>query len=214
MNRDKPNHIAVRVYDEQLAGGIIRGDIGIFEMEGMILPSLSIEGVWKFKTGDDMEWKNPEYSDKKWDSLITPSFWETQGYYEYDGFAWYRKHIFVPEEYEDKSLVLMMGKIDDIDQVYINGKLIGSTGDFNETNRSNNFPFEYQQFRGYYLTKEDINAGKENVIAVRVYDGYKDGGIYRGPLGFVTQSDYVKFWRDRKKEEKEEKSIFDILFGN
>ena len=95
-------------------------------------------------------------------------------------------------------MVLVMGKIDDIDEVYVNGKLVGSTGDMwlvpDEFNRHN----EYQQFRGYFIPDGLLIPDGENTIAVRVYDGYNIGGIYEGPVGFIEQDRYADYWKHQK----------------
>ena len=43
---------------------------------------------------------------------------------------------------------MLMGKIDDIDQVYINGTFVGSTGNFQKKDESVNTGQEYNAFRG------------------------------------------------------------------
>jgi sialate O-acetylesterase len=48
-------------------------------------------------------------------SKIFPAWWETQGYRNYDRFAWYRKEFIVPEKLRQEQLVLMLGKIDDLE---------------------------------------------------------------------------------------------------
>jgi sialate O-acetylesterase len=95
----------------------------------------------------------------------------------------------------------MMGMIDDIDQTYINGTLVGSVGDWNFENLSNNFNQnnEWEMLRGYYIPSNLLQPGKENTIAVRVYDGFINGGIYRGPIGLITQENYRKYWNSLKE---------------
>ena len=137
-----------------------------------------------------------------------PGFWESQGYNNYNGFGWYRKTFKIPSELKDKKLVLMVGKIDDLDQVYLNGELVGSTGTIKDNPEENKFSQEYAQFRGYYIQDGIIKPNEENVIAVRVYDGWRDGGIYEGPIGLITQERYTKFWRKKK----DYKNIFELIF--
>ena len=184
------NTIAVRVYDDELEGGILRGDIGVYTPEYSLRNGINLTGRWKFRTGDNPDWKEIKINDTKWDSIIVPGYWETQGYPDYDGFAWYRKSVFVPQKYRDEKLIIVLGKIDDLDEVYINGKLIGSTGNMNTRDLADN----YQKLRGYYLSSDDLRYGGKNLIAVRVYDGFKDGGIYEGPVIIVPQKDYIKYW--------------------
>jgi hypothetical protein len=202
LNSD--NVIAVRVYDSKLEGGIVKGDIGLYYLK-TIVPDYNLEGIWKFATGDEEEWKEPGYKDNKWADIIVPGYWESQGFRDYDGIAWYRKSFPLPDNLKGRNLVLLVGKIDDLDEVYLNGVFVGSTGDFNSGQSGN----EYQVMRGYYLP-DGILKEKDNVLAVRVYDGFRDGGIYQGPVGLVRQEKYTEFWKSMRKK----RNIIDIFFGN
>lgn len=95
-----------------------------------------------------------------------------------------------------------MGKIDDIDQVYINGTLVGSTGNFPSRPETEvNTGQEYDAFRGYYIPEGLLKKNQKNVIAVRVLDTGGAGGIYEGPIGILTQTKYIEYWRKIKKPE-------------
>jgi sialate O-acetylesterase len=102
----------------------------------------------------------------------------------------------------------MLGKIDDLDECFINGQKVGGTGDFEVTAQTNFFDQEYLELRGYYIPDNVIKFGDVNLIAVRVYDGTLDGGIYQGPIGFVTQEEYRDYWKDRRGK----KSFWDYIF--
>jgi hypothetical protein len=204
LKLNQENIIAVRVYDSKMEGGIMNGNVGLYYLE-TILADYNLEGSWKFRTGDDITWKSPDYNDQSWKDIIVPSNWENQGYMDYDGFAWYRTNFSLPEKYKDQKLVLLMGKIDDFDEVYLNGVLIGSMGDFDSKEAHG----EWTQTRGYFIP-DGILKDKNNVIAVRVYDGFMGGGIYQGPVGLVRQEKYTKFWQSQKKK----KNIFHVIFGD
>lgn len=210
FKKNGDNVISVRVYDSELQGGITMGEIGLFFMSNGLISNINLEGLWKFKTGDNKEWKKNNFNDKDWDKIVVPGFWESQGYNNYDGFGWYRKTFKVPSDLKNKKLVLMVGKIDDLDQVYLNGELIGSTGNIKDNPAENKFSHEYAQFRGYYIPEGLVRFNEENAIAIRVYDGWRDGGIYEGPVGLITQERYTKFWRKKK----DKKNIFELLFDN
>jgi Glycosyl hydrolases family 2, sugar binding domain/Beta-galactosidase second all-beta domain len=205
----KENVIAVRVYDSRLNGGITWGNVSIMILEALDL-EVNLEGFWKFKLGDDLSWKSSDYFDAEWDSIQVPAHWEIHGYQDYNGFAWYRKEFFLEESFVGDQLVLLLGKIDDIDECYLNGKIIGSTGDFDRTPRTNRFENEYVELRGYYIPENLIKYGDENVISVRVYDGFRDGGIYQGPIGITTQEEYRSYWKERKRN----KGFWDFIFNN
>jgi hypothetical protein len=209
LNLKGENQLAVRIYDSQLVGGIINGDIGIYAPEQKFSIKHNLEGLWKFHTGDKMEWKETDFDDSNWDDVSVPGLWEAQGFKKYNGVAWYRNTFILPEELENKKLVLMLGKIDDIDECYLNGTLIGNTGIIAAEPERSQFGSEWSQIRGYYIPLHLLQSGK-NVIAVRVYDGYKDGGIYEGPIGLITQEDYVEYWKSKKRK----KSFWEILFDN
>ncbi len=204
------NYIAVRVFDAELDGGILRGDIGIFAYTNGMKLSVNLEGEWKFRTGDSPEWKDPNYDDSNWNQIFVPGTWEVRGWPNYDGIAWYRLTFKVPRNFDADKAVFVLGKIDDVDEAFLNGTKIGSTGDFYSAVHNRNFGEEWAQFRGYYIPRGILKPGEENTIAVRVYDGFQYGGIYEGPIGLVTQDKYREYWRNRK----EKKNIWDLIFGN
>jgi sialate O-acetylesterase len=92
-------------------------------------------------------------------------------------------------------MILLLGKIDDIDQTFVNGILVGSTGKWNFTDIPTDFNSneEYRTNRVYSVPQKLLKFGEENTIVVRVYDGFQDGGIYDGPVGLIKQSNYKKY---------------------
>ena len=204
--KEGDNTIAIRVYDAQLEGGITGGDVGLLvvdsdaKMTSNIDLDINLTGIWKFSLGDISDWKNPGYADKDWEEIFVPAFWEIQGYKDYDGFAWYRKSFVFLQKYSGQKMVLLLGMIDDIDQTFVNGVLVGSLGDWNFDKIPTRFNqnYEWITVRAYDIPDNILKPGKENIIAVRVYDGYLDGGIYKGPIGLVTQVKYREYWKSRK----------------
>lgn len=193
------NTLAVRVFDEHLEGGIVRGNIQLLKEKIPMELEIDLQGIWKFKIGDDIRWSNQQNFDN-WDDIIVPGMWENQGYNNYDGFAWYAIQFTPSTELANENLVFVLGKIDDIDQLYINGNLIAATGNFNDVTK-NPFSVEYQEQRGYYIPKGIIKANKLNTITVRVYDLRGNGGIYNGPVGIISQKNYIQYWRTRKQHQ-------------
>ncbi|MHB1921440.1 MAG: putative Ig domain-containing protein [Chitinophagaceae bacterium] len=145
---------------------------------------ISLEKGWKFHTGDDPRYDSPQYNDSGWKSMEVGHYWEEEGHPGYDGFAWYRLHVIIPSSLKTESYLkagfnIELGKIDDGDQVFLNGKLIGQNGGVNA-------PIEegsYNQNRVYVLPITDpaIHWDQENLIAVRVFDHGGNGGMYEGP---------------------------------
>lgn len=93
---------------------------------------------------------------------------------DYDGWAWYRLELNMPEVMrKSEKIYFSAGAIDDFDEVYVNGTLIGRTGA--ETSHYWTAPRQYV-FPSSLLKKEG------NIIAVRVFDEKGVGGIVKLPL--------------------------------
>jgi len=200
INFDGTNILAVRVYDLSGAGGIVSGDIGLYGERSPVSFEVNFQTTWKFRTGDDPVYKVSDYDDHDWEEIFVPARWEDQGYRDYDGWAWYRKSFSYSGNTND--MVLVMGRIYDIDQVFINGRLVGSTGNF-DTRRGEDpeVDDEYDNFRGYYIPDGVLMRNRVNVIAVRVFDRGRSGGIYEGPVGLMTGEQYSSFRRrDRHRD--------------
>jgi len=123
--------------------------------------------------------------------LNVPGYWESQGISiannrfpdakrPYDGYAWYRCSVVIPEKYKGKKLMLMLGAIDDMDTTYFNGGQIGYTG--TETKDY------YAAVRDYSIPEKLVKYGKNNIIAIKVYDNYGRGGIVGPKLYIHTAS--------------------------
>jgi sialate O-acetylesterase len=207
LNFSGDNVVAVRVFDVRLSGGITRGRVGLFELKNAPTPEQNLTGHWKFTTGDDMAWKEPVVDDRTWNDIVVPGYWETQGFPEYNGFGWYRVKFRVPDELATKRLILLLGKIDDVDETYLNGELIGRTGKITKDLNPSDYNTEWLESRAYTIPPNILLPG-ENVIAVRVADVFMHGGIYDGPVGLISREQYQKW----KKSSNPVWTIFDWLF--
>ena len=87
---------------------------------------VAIAAQWHFHTGDDPAWASPDFDDSQWPLLRIDKPWSEQGYKGYSGLAWYRIRVKLPATHE--PLALAMSRIADADEIYVNGKLIGSDG--------------------------------------------------------------------------------------
>jgi DUF1680 family protein len=84
-------------------------------------------------------------------------------------------------------LKLCLGQIQDADQTFFNGKLIGETGSFSP------FTGKWGQPRNYFVKADQIEWDAENTIAVRVYGPNNNGGMHTGPY---TYEPYMIAFRD------------------
>jgi alpha-galactosidase len=162
---------------------------------------------WKFKAGDNTSWSAPAFDDSKWTTILPSRIWEEQGFQKLDGFAWYRMRFMLPASLKEESpmkdsLQFLLGRIDDCDQVFLNGKLIGQNRVTIAAKTAGDEEFIKAQGiwnteRRYVLEAGDARIlwDKENVIAVRVYDQNGAGGMFSKPfaISMVSFADYVKF---------------------
>lgn len=154
---------------------------------------VTLDTGWKFKTGDDPTWSTAGFDDSKWDTLSPTENWEQQGYSGHDGFAWYRLKVIIPSSLKESAIIkdslqFILGRIDDCDQVFLNGKLIGENG-MTIKQECQGDPGFYKAHgkwyldRRYILPADDprIHWDQENVIAVRVFDHSGPGGMFAKP---------------------------------
>jgi len=186
------NTIAVRVYDTVLGGGIVSGEIGIYEYQDENYGAMLLEGLWKFREGDDFAWKQKDFDDSEWAYLVAPGLWKYLGKKKFGSYGWYRKTFKLPKRLQEEELTLILGKIDDFDEVFFNGELIGMTND----GKPYGFSGSYQKLRVYNVPADIVDAKRENVIAVRVFDMGGEAGIYKGPLVIMRSKYSANFVRD------------------
>lgn len=129
------------------------------------------EGWWRERTGDrpghepwsarpNGEWKP---------APVERGYWENWGVPElakYDGMLWYRTNVTLTKSQAAQQATLALGRADESDQVWINGRLVGAAGPGGE--------------KSYKVPPKLLRAG-ENTVVVSVLDTYANGGL-PGPL--------------------------------
>ncbi|MBI1374627.1 MAG: sialate O-acetylesterase [Phycisphaera sp.] len=116
--------------------------------------------------GTKASWQNTDADDASWKTMKLPNGWENAGLPNYDGIAWFRLAVTLPDGAAGKKAKLRLGPIDDIDTTYVNGRWVGGETVWNH-------PREYNVPAGV------LKAGR-NVIAVRVLDTGGGGGLFGG----------------------------------
>lgn len=148
-------------------------------------PFVNLEGKWKFKSyasdegkrerinrsaaedkDSDKSWTSLDYDDSSWKSVSVPAMWGKEGFPKtYVGL--YRKKINLPEDYKG-PLYLNGKRLADYADIYINGKLVHKTKIWSEDFCIN--------------VSNDLRRGTENVIAIRLFNKYFEGGMYWGGI--------------------------------
>lgn len=124
------------------------------------------------------KWYLPATQLNDWKQIDAPVLWESAGYPAMDGVAWYSKDIELTEDEIKNQATLSLGPIDDIDETYINGQLVGRTE-------------RYDTPRQYTIKPGILKSGK-NRIAIRVIDNGGGGGIWGNVSQMYLQLGNVK----------------------
>ncbi len=159
-----------------------------FDLERNREPLVSLDGPWRFHPGDSPAnpaapssflWAQPAFDDSTWPLLQSNRFWSTQGYPEMSGYGWYRFTIQIPPGDEPTSL--MLAPIMTSSQVFVDGRLIGGSGQMPPTSVPNT-RISYQIFP---LTQLGNSTSRTVHVAIRVWHspvwaGYVGGGPFGG----------------------------------
>lgn len=128
---------------------------------------------WLFQTdpmqdGHLKEFFKPGHDLSRW-KKIRMGVWETQGFQDYDGVAWYTIKFNMPEKMDCNAVEVAFGAVDESAWVWLNGTYLGA---------HDIGPDGWKEPFSVDCTKE-ILWGKENTLTVRVYDAAYSGGIYK-----------------------------------
>jgi beta-galactosidase len=151
-------------------------------LEKSLVPELSVTvGQWRFQKGDDAAWKVPGFDDNSWQSVTLPDTWEHHSDYTADNvYGWFRRHVEIPAECKGKDFDLLLGRIDDVDEAWLNGERIGGTGSFPP-----DFRTAWDVQRRYRVPASLVRGDGSDVLAVRVFDRSGNGGIVETGLKSV-----------------------------
>ena len=112
------------------------------------------------------DWKSPKLDDSAWKPIQVPASWGPDGLDQFDGVVYHRVTVNVPMDQAGKAATLSLGPIDDRDDAWVNGTLVGATHEDGKWNVP----------RSYAIPAGVLVAGK-NTVAVRVLDTASLGGI-------------------------------------
>lgn len=134
-----------------------------------------VTGQWRFNTGDNAAWSAPSFDDSAWQQVTLPVYWEDHSNYTADNvYGWFRRALTLPPEMQGQDVDLLVGRIDDVDEVFLNGVRIGGLGSFPP-----NYVSAWNVDRRCTAAASLWIAGGPNILAVRVFDGTNGGGIYQ-----------------------------------
>lgn len=139
-----------------------------FEVESLD-QILELHGIWRFRTGDDMRWADPDYDHRHWDNILVPRDWRRQGHEDLTGMAWYRATVQLNlEEPAVKNslyeLGVSLGKIHSAYEFYAGGLFLGRTGSMPPDPEA-----VHDRIRIFPIPAAAVSEDGKLVLAVRVW---------------------------------------------
>ena len=117
-------------------------------------------------------WERPDMDTADWRDITLPSMVQ-ELWPGLNGVYWFRKEIEIPAAWAGKELTLSLGPVDDFDETYWNGVLVGRDSVWNVP-------------RSYAVPAAQVKAGKA-VIVIRNTDDHGNGGLYGAPEQLFVQ---------------------------
>ncbi|HEV2711172.1 MAG TPA: SpoIIE family protein phosphatase [Edaphobacter sp.] len=160
--------------------------------------AVELFGPWKFHTGDNLAWAQPDFDDSTWTTMdMTPPpgtadatlgssgyipGWTDRGYAGYSGYAWYRLTVDVNGA-DDPLALKMPDNADDAYQVFVNGQRIGTFGRF-----TGHGVTAYSTLPRAFRLPKDFRSGRVT-IAIRMwmdsatpFNSPDAGGLHEPPV--------------------------------
>jgi hypothetical protein len=163
----------------------------------------TLNGPWIFMVGDNIQYARSDFDDSGWETvdLAAPRGahdddvglsgylpgWTSKGHPNYSGYAWYRLKVSLDSLPGNDLAIAAPPAVDDAYQLFFNGSLAGSAGNFSGT-----VPIVYSIQPRMFLLPENVKKEKNLTIAFRVWMssaslGPTAGGIHIAPdLGEKT----------------------------
>ena len=160
-----------------------------------------VPSKWHFHTdpgnvGRSRGWYKVDADAGDWPMIPIASWWENAGYPGYDGRAWYRTSLSIPEAFQGRSIRVFFGAVDGDATVYLNGRkmgehLLGKDG------------AGWDQAFSVDVT-DAVRFGRDNILVVEVFSDVAYGGIWKSvrvisPRPGSTSQGNIRFPLERDK---------------
>ncbi len=137
---------------------------------------LPLNGIWKFRQGDNSRWASPEFNDSTWQTHPVPGSW-TRNDFTGKSISWYRTWIDVPEHMNSaKHWALVTGRIVSAAEIYWDGNLLvryGKVGDSKETETPGKSDY-------LFLIPQNNKTAGRHLISIRTSNFHSFSGSILG----------------------------------
>ncbi|TGL31253.1 stage II sporulation protein E, partial [Leptospira bourretii] len=134
-----------------------------------------------------------KFKTKEWKQIAVPgNLYQNKEHYAAKKTVTLAKWVQFPQD-SSKQLSFRLGVINDRDRTYLNGKLIGQTGEWNATD-----PQAYDKLRFYNIPSQLIQYGKKNLLLIRIQPYFGNSGGIEQDETLLGPTDKVnaRFYKD------------------
>lgn len=174
-----------------------------------------LEKNWKFSRSENVNFADPSFNDKGWQSVVVPHDWAIYGPFSskndmqnvailqdgqteatehagrtgglpFVGVGLYRTQFEVPQYKKGKRVTVLFDGAMANSEVYVNGKKVGG------------WPYGYNSF--HFDITDFVQEGKKNTLAVKLMNRpeqsrwYPGAGLYRNVHIIVTENVHIPVW--------------------
>lgn len=174
-----------------------------------------LEKNWKFSRSESVNFADPSFNDKGWQSVVVPHDWGIYGPFSpkndmqnvailqdgqteatehagrtgglpFVGVGLYRTQFEVPQYKKGKRVTVLFDGAMANSEVYVNGKKVGG------------WPYGYNSF--HFDITDFVQEGKKNTLAVKLMNRpeqsrwYPGAGLYRNVHIIVTENVHIPVW--------------------
>lgn len=147
------------------------------DMSPIVEEELSAEWLFIADNPSTSDWFEATYDDSSWTTLLSTETLADQNIKTKEGYGLLRKKIILSDSLASSirlkgAAVLNLDKFGSCEEVYINGQLVGKTGEFppNYTGYTNHE-------REYLIHQKYLNLDGENIVAIKFNEGWGAGGF-------------------------------------
>jgi two-component system NtrC family sensor kinase len=141
-------------------------DICFSQDSAVHIDKISSEGIlldkgWRFHAGDDLTWANPEYDDKRWESIDPTNDIRHIPQFKSTNIGWLRLKLKLDSQFRKSNLTFILSQVG-ASEIYVNGRLAYQLGLVND---------DYAKEKTYRLTNNPIpiyfDSSRLPVVAIR-----------------------------------------------
>lgn len=133
----------------------------------------------KLDVGTQQKWFEMTYDKSKWQPLDVPTLWETAKITPSDGVVWVTKDFELSQnDLSEKELILSIGRIDNEDVTYINGKIVGGS--------------KVKDLDRFYKVSTEVFVVGKNTITMRIKNTGDIGGFRSAAAAIYLQTPVQK----------------------